>query len=131
MNYITNTCILQQTDNVAENACGTNNGLCSHLCLRSPAGYSCACPTGVLMQADGRTCQNQPNAYLLLASKNSLGRVSFDTDDKSYVMLPVSGIRSAFAVDFHWNQSLLFYSDIEQHMIRYTFQAINSLSLIV
>lgn len=35
-----------QYDNIAENACGNDNGGCSHLCLRNPKGYTCACPTG-------------------------------------------------------------------------------------
>lgn len=30
---------------------------CSDLCLRHSTGYSCACPTGVLLQADQHTCQ--------------------------------------------------------------------------
>ncbi|XP_054269003.1 low-density lipoprotein receptor-related protein 4 [Macrosteles quadrilineatus] len=107
-----------QTDNVAENACGVDNGGCSHLCLRSPTGYTCACPTGVLMSVDGSTCQTQPRAYLLLVTKNSLARVSFDTDDRVDVTLPVTGISNAFAVDFHWNKSLIFYSDVDLHVIR-------------
>lgn len=39
--------------------CGDNNGNCSHLCLLSPAQpfYSCACPTGVQLKPDGKTCK--------------------------------------------------------------------------
>lgn len=35
-----------------------NNGGCSHLCLLAPApkGSSCACPTGINLQVDGKTC---------------------------------------------------------------------------
>nr|XP_053653848.1 low-density lipoprotein receptor-related protein 4-like [Cherax quadricarinatus] len=32
-----------------DNVCGDHNGKCSHLCLRNPDGYSCACPTGLTM----------------------------------------------------------------------------------
>lgn len=107
-----------KTDNVAENACGKENGGCSHLCLRSPNGYACACPTGVLMQADGTTCNSQPSSYLLLVTEKSLARVSFDTNDKFDVTLPIPGISGAYAVDFHWNKSLIFYSDVKLHLIR-------------
>ena len=37
--------------------CATNNGLCSDLCLLKPNGrYQCACPTGIALQSDGKTC---------------------------------------------------------------------------
>ncbi|XP_009870958.1 PREDICTED: low-density lipoprotein receptor-related protein 5, partial [Apaloderma vittatum] len=40
--------------------CEENNGGCSHLCLLSPRDpfYSCACPTGVQLEDDGRTCKS-------------------------------------------------------------------------
>ena len=42
------------------NPCGSNNGGCSHLCLMSPRKpyYVCACPTGVQLLADNKTCAN-------------------------------------------------------------------------
>lgn len=44
----------------AENPCGTNNGGCSHLCLRSAAEplakFTCACPSSFRLDADGKTC---------------------------------------------------------------------------
>lgn len=38
--------------------CAVNNGGCSHLCLLAPPpkGSSCACPTGINLQKDGKTC---------------------------------------------------------------------------
>lgn len=47
---------------LAENVCGRNNGGCSHLCLRNPAGYSCQCPTGLKLRENSTTeCQNLPD----------------------------------------------------------------------
>lgn len=40
------------------NMCQVNNGGCSHLCLRNRNGFKCACPTGNLMLADGKTCNS-------------------------------------------------------------------------
>ena len=42
--------------------CGTNNGGCSHLCLPNPTGYSCACPTGIKLQDDAKTCKNSKDS---------------------------------------------------------------------
>lgn len=44
----------------ATNPCGINNGGCSHLCLMSPTkpSYQCACPTGVKLLENGKTCKN-------------------------------------------------------------------------
>ena len=41
-----------------QNPCNsTLNGGCSHLCLLNTHGRSCACPTGVKLLSDGRTCE--------------------------------------------------------------------------
>lgn len=39
--------------------CEEDNGGCSHLCLLSPREpfYACACPTGVQLQDNGKTCK--------------------------------------------------------------------------
>lgn len=40
--------------------CSLKNGGCSHLCLLSPNKpfYQCACPTGVLLLEDQKTCRD-------------------------------------------------------------------------
>ena len=50
----------------AANGCGLNNGGCSHLCLNRPhpQPYVCACPMGLELLKDGRTCI-VPEAFLL------------------------------------------------------------------
>ena len=48
----------------ATNACGRNNGGCSHLCLPAPfiphlpdlPKYRCACPDGGSLSRDGLSC---------------------------------------------------------------------------
>ena len=41
-----------------QNPCNsTLNGGCTHLCLLNTHGRSCACPTGVKLLSDGRTCE--------------------------------------------------------------------------
>ena len=37
--------------------CASNPEVCSDLCLLKPhGGYQCACPTGIALKADGKTC---------------------------------------------------------------------------
>eukprot|EP00058_Branchiostoma_floridae_P007927 XP_002593415.1 hypothetical protein BRAFLDRAFT_70805 [Branchiostoma floridae] len=51
--------VVQEAEPPGEtNSCKPNNGGCSHLCLLSPdpPNYRCACPTGIRLQEDGRTC---------------------------------------------------------------------------
>ena len=41
------------------NPCGDNNGGCHYLCLLSATneqGYSCACPPGIRVADDGKSC---------------------------------------------------------------------------
>eukprot|EP00795_Rhopilema_esculentum_P005428 gene5428-601_t len=44
------------------NPCGSNNGGCSHLCLisRNEERFSCQCPRGMYIQADGKKCGGTP-----------------------------------------------------------------------
>ena len=42
---------------LGSNSCSTNIGGCSHLCLLKPGGYVCACPTGIALQSDAKTCK--------------------------------------------------------------------------
>ncbi|KAB0798924.1 hypothetical protein PPYR_06804 [Photinus pyralis] len=108
-----------QSDNIAENACGTNNGGCSHLCLRNPQGYSCACPTGVKMiKSSDSTCELQPQTYLLLATRAALARVSLDTEELWDVTLPITNIHHVIDVDFHWEKKLIYITDVDRDVIQ-------------
>ncbi|XP_014224711.1 low-density lipoprotein receptor-related protein 4-like isoform X3 [Trichogramma pretiosum] len=101
-----------------ENACGINNGGCSHLCLRNPNGFNCACPTGIILNSDNKTCNATPTNFLLLATKKALVRMSLDTPEMWEVPLPVKHVYNAFSVDFHWEKKLIFYTDVDVKVIR-------------
>ena len=48
---------LPNDSHITHNMCQINNGGCSHLCLRNSArGYSCLCPTGMILYNDEKTC---------------------------------------------------------------------------
>ena len=41
-----------------QNPCNsTTNGGCSHLCLLNVHGHSCACPSGMRLLPDDKTCK--------------------------------------------------------------------------
>lgn len=53
--------IVEKESQTLENACGHNNGNCSHLCLRNPKGFSCSCPTGTKLKLNSKhECENLP-----------------------------------------------------------------------
>nr|CAB3263504.1 low-density lipoprotein receptor-related protein 4 [Phallusia mammillata] len=108
-------------DEKGNNRCGSNNGGCSHFCLRSPTsdtGFRCACPTGVRMQEDGRTCTDLPSQYLLLATRLSIRRVSLEADFNMYEELPVGELENTIAVDYHYGKQLLFFTDVYLDVIK-------------
>ncbi|EDO49133.1 predicted protein [Nematostella vectensis] len=98
--------------------CGLNNGGCSHLCLLSPQGISCACPTGVRLLLDNKTCENGPKHFLLLARRTDLRRISLDTPDHTDVVLPFVGIKHGIAVDFDPIEEYIYWSDDTLQVIK-------------
>lgn len=109
-----------QSEHEVENACGNNNGGCSHLCLRSPQGYSCGCPTGLVFnssESNSKICRMYPENFLFFATKTSIALISFDTPEQWDVPLPIK-VQNAVAVDFHWDKKLLYYTDVDMDVIR-------------
>ncbi|KAL9955609.1 hypothetical protein ACROYT_G036957 [Oculina patagonica] len=96
----------------------TTNGGCSHLCLLNTRSHSCACPTGVKLLSDGKTCEEGPVHFLLLARKEDLRRISLDTPDLTDVVVPVSGIKHAVAIDFDPVDKFVYWSDDEKLEIK-------------
>ncbi|UYV74687.1 LRP4 [Cordylochernes scorpioides] len=100
-----------------ESPCGTDNGGCSHLCLRNSTGPSCACPTGILRRTS-LTCDTLPSQFLVFACRGSLRRISLDTPDLTDVSLAVQDVYNVVAVDFHWGRQELIFADLSLDAIR-------------
>uniref|UniRef100_A0A4W6FVJ7 Low density lipoprotein receptor-related protein 5 n=1 Tax=Lates calcarifer TaxID=8187 RepID=A0A4W6FVJ7_LATCA len=100
--------------------CSDNNGGCSHLCLLSPVQpfYSCACPTGVQLKPDGKTCKPGAEQVLLLARRTDLRRISLDLPDFTDIVLQVDDIRHAIAIDYDPVEGYVYWTDDEVHAIR-------------
>ena len=55
---------------------------------------------------------------ILVSAKNSIRRISLDTDDFSDVHLPVLNIENSVAIDYDFANQKLFYSDQALNQIR-------------
>lgn len=100
--------------------CTENNGGCSHLCLLSsiPPFYSCACPTGVKLMDDGKTCRSSAEKILLLARRVDIRRISLDTNDYTAVVLPIKGIKHVVALDYDPVDGKVYWTDDDLHIIK-------------
>ena len=56
--------------------------------------------------------------FLLLARKQDLRLISLDTPDLTDVVLPVSGIRHAVAIDFDPVDKFMYWTDDENRQIK-------------
>uniref|UniRef100_A0A8C7Z935 Low-density lipoprotein receptor-related protein 4 n=1 Tax=Oryzias sinensis TaxID=183150 RepID=A0A8C7Z935_9TELE len=100
------------------NKCSRRNGGCTHLCLPRPNGTSCACPTGILLKRDGRSCDDSPDMYLLFSNRVSVRRISLDTDDFTDVHVPVPELHNVISLDYDSVDGKLYYTDVTLDVIR-------------
>ncbi|XP_047660030.1 low-density lipoprotein receptor-related protein 6-like [Tachysurus fulvidraco] len=100
--------------------CSVKNGGCSHLCLLSPVEpyHQCACPTGVQLLEDNKTCRDEATKLLLLARRTDLRRISLDTPDFTDIVLHAEDIRHAIAIDYDPVDGHVYWTDDEVHAIR-------------
>uniref|UniRef100_A0A8C6V0X7 Low density lipoprotein receptor-related protein 6 n=1 Tax=Neogobius melanostomus TaxID=47308 RepID=A0A8C6V0X7_9GOBI len=100
--------------------CTANNGGCSHLCLLSPSTpfYQCACPTGVQLLQDDKTCRDGATQMLLLARRTDLRHMSLDTPDFTDIILQVDDIRHAIAIDYDPVEGYIYWTDDDIKAIR-------------
>ncbi|XP_072320955.1 low-density lipoprotein receptor-related protein 4 isoform X2 [Eucyclogobius newberryi] len=103
---------------LGHNKCGRMNGGCSHLCLPRPNGTLCACPTGILLKGDGRSCEDAPETYLLFSNRVSVRRISLDTDDHTDVHVAVPELHNVISLDYDSVDGKLYYTDVTLDVIR-------------
>ncbi|XP_054162427.1 low-density lipoprotein receptor-related protein 4-like [Oppia nitens] len=110
---------LANDTHIIHNMCQINNGGCSHLCLRNSAkGYSCLCPTGMVLYNDERTCNPNLTRQLLVTTKTSLRRISLDTEDYSDVYITALNIHDSVAIDYDFLNKKIYHSDLALSQIR-------------
>ena len=59
-----------------------------------------------------------PEEYLLFASRGSIRRISLETDDGTDVFLPLQDLHNAVALDYHYTEQKVYYSDVYLDIIR-------------
>lgn len=104
------------------NPCAEDNGGCSHLCLYRPQGPRCACPIGLELISDMKTCI-VPEAFLLFSRRADIRRISLETNNNN-VAIPLTGVKEASALDFDVTDNRIYWTDISLKVQIYSMVAI-------
>ncbi|CAB1347080.1 unnamed protein product, partial [Coregonus sp. 'balchen'] len=118
--------------------CLVAKGGCSHQCMVVPGtGVVCSCPTGLHLDSNNRTCEavdycsrhlkcsqmceqykttvKYPfEAFIIFSIRHEIRRI--DLHKRDYSLL-VPGLRNTIALDFHFNHSLLYWTDVVEDKI--------------
>lgn len=93
--------------------CKSQNGGCSHLCLLAPLprGHTCACPTGIKLREDGRTCRPAPSSSIIFSQRSKLRRISLDMPYLTDIVLDLPAMKNVVALDIDRATGALFWAD--------------------
>uniref|UniRef100_A0A4W3II89 Low-density lipoprotein receptor-related protein n=1 Tax=Callorhinchus milii TaxID=7868 RepID=A0A4W3II89_CALMI len=111
------------------NPCADDNGGCSHLCLYRPQGVRCACPIGLELIRDMKTCI-VPEAFLLFSRRADIRRISLETNNNN-VAIPLTGVKEASALDFDVTDNRIYWTDISLKTISRAFMNGSALEHVV
>lgn len=116
---------------VMRNPCGTRNGGCSHICLLKPEGFSCACPIGVKLTSDLKTCKDGPSSYILFAHRVDIRQISLDINYLIDVVLPLPTISNVISLDVDRKTGDIYYADtIEDSIVKSSSDGLDSHQII-
>ncbi|OXB73785.1 UNVERIFIED_CONTAM: hypothetical protein H355_010331 [Colinus virginianus] len=101
------------------NPCAENNGGCSHLCFFTPQETRCACPIGLELLSDMKTCII-PEAFLVFTSRAAIHRISLETNNND-VAIPLTGVKEASALDFDVSDNRIYWTDVSLKTISRAF----------
>ncbi len=94
--------------------CQKNNGNCSHLCLLSLTGVTCACPHLMKLDADNKTCIEDEHV-LLISREHEIRGLGVNSSDVSHKIPPIllKGRQQQEAVELEYfspNKEIYFVS---------------------
>ncbi|KAK4005331.1 hypothetical protein OUZ56_007048 [Daphnia magna] len=106
--------------NLLSNPC--RNIICSHLCLLSPSvqGFRCACPVGMTLNKDNRTCDSisSHESSIVIATYTDIFRLTHHQIGKdSITRLPTRNVENIGALAFNPLGHSIIYSDMSQRTI--------------
>ena len=99
-----------------QTGCSPEVRQCSHLCLTTPRGPVCACPTGQELGQDNLNCYT-PEAFLIFTRRDDIKRMSIETENSREMLIPVRGVSEASGVDYDRADGRIYWSDIKEKTI--------------
>ena len=111
-------------------ACSPALSPCSHLCLLTPPGPVCACPTGHELAQDNSSCV-VPDAFLLYTRRDDIRRISIERETGEDILIPLKGVAEASALDYDRMDGRIYWSDIELKTISRAFLNGSALEVVV
>uniref|UniRef100_K1QFX2 Low-density lipoprotein receptor-related protein 1B n=1 Tax=Magallana gigas TaxID=29159 RepID=K1QFX2_MAGGI len=91
-------------------------GICQQTCEKLPQGHKCGCHEGFHLEPDGFTCRplDPEPEYLIFSNRHEMRSV--DLSNHNYAAL-VSGLHNTVALDFYYNKSFIFWTDVADDKI--------------
>ena len=116
--------------NDAKLACSRSNGNCSHLCLLTFDGFTCACPHLMELSKDGKTCV-QKEKFFLVAKPNEIR--GLDSSFKHNVIPPISlpKVSTPQGLEFNAKLKKIYWFDSSQKRIMSSFINGSSLNTVI
>ncbi|XP_067141982.1 low-density lipoprotein receptor-related protein 4-like isoform X1 [Centruroides vittatus] len=99
-----------------KNNCEPDNN-CSHLCLSNNSSYRCACPIGLSLSHDLKTCTERLEAFLVFTRRSDIRMMCLGCDESIDVVLPFRNISSAVGLDWDSNSDIVYWSDVTDNTI--------------
>uniref|UniRef100_A0A8C6YMZ9 EGF-like domain-containing protein n=1 Tax=Nothoprocta perdicaria TaxID=30464 RepID=A0A8C6YMZ9_NOTPE len=87
---------------------------CSQKCEQDKYNVKCSCYEGWMLEADGESCRNPFKPFIIFSNRHEIRRIDLQRGDYS-VLVP--GLRNTIALDFHLNQSSLYWTDVVEDKI--------------
>ncbi|CAG10095.1 unnamed protein product [Tetraodon nigroviridis] len=89
---------------------------CSQVCEQYKTTVKCSCYPGWAMDPDGDSCHSTDpfEAFIIFSIRHEIRRI--DLHKRDYSLL-VPGLRNTIALDFHFNRSLLYWTDVVEDKI--------------
>uniref|UniRef100_A0A8C5NES4 EGF-like domain-containing protein n=1 Tax=Gouania willdenowi TaxID=441366 RepID=A0A8C5NES4_GOUWI len=89
---------------------------CSQVCEQYKTTVKCSCYPGWVLDADGDSCHSTDpfEGFVIFSIRHEIRRI--DLHKRDYSLL-VPGLRNTIALDFHFSQSLLYWTDVVEDKI--------------
>ena len=98
------------------NECKANPPPCSQACHNTEGSFFCKCSEGFVLEYDGKTCKaSGPSPLLIFANRRDIREFNVKTNEYRQLF---QNLRSAVAVDFHFQSNRVFWTDVADSHIQ-------------